>query len=99
MATQRSWAFFLGLVLLQFFFFWGGLKAIRLDLASVRFFFFYILVQNLFGIKIFESVPNFEGVSILFFKGKQIKKFKLLYINFFFPSQGVPFFFFFGFKY
>ena len=41
----------------------------------------------MFVIKIFESVPNFECVPILFFKGKQIKKIKLLlyiYIYFFF---------------
>ena len=35
-------------------------------------------------------VIGLEGVPIFFFKGKQIKKFKLLYIIFFFSSQGVP---------
>ena len=53
------------------------------------FFFLKILVQNLFGKKILRVfLILLEGVPF-FFKGKQIKKFKLLYIIFF-SSQGVP---------
>ena len=51
-----------------------------------NFFFLFldILVQNLFGIKILKVyLILLEGVPI-FLKGKQIKKFKLLYIKFFF---------------
>ena len=48
------------------------------------FFFLKILVKNLFGIKILRVfLILLEGIPI-FFKGKQIKKKKLLYINFFF---------------
>ena len=47
------------------------------------FFFLKILVQNLFGKKILRMfLILLEGVPF-FFKGKQIKKFKLLYIIFF----------------
>ena len=73
--------FFLGgLALLQNFFFFPN--------SLLHFFFFFkILVQNLFGIKILRVCLIFlEDVPIFFFKGKQIKNFKLLYIIFFFKS-------------
>ena len=80
---------------------WLGLVLFRIDvglffgeggcggLLCNNFFFLFldILVQNLFGIKILKVyLILLEGVPI-FLKGKQIKKFKLLYINFFFFFQ------------
>ena len=56
--------------------------------SLLQFFFFKILIQNLFGIQILRVfLILLEGVPIFFFKGKQIKKFKLLYINFFFQVR------------
>ena len=56
---------------------------LSLSLSLAFFFFFFkILVQNLFGIKILRVfLILLEGVPIFFFKGKQIKKIKLLYIS------------------
>ena len=63
--------FFLGFYNFLFFFFSESL---------LHFFFFQILVQSLFCIKILKVLLILlEGVSI-FFKAKQIKKFKLFYI-------------------
>ena len=87
--TKLGFFFWACFVTISFFFFFFFFR------FSVTIFYFF-LVQNLFGIKILRVfLIGLVGVPFFFFKGKQIKKFKLLYINFFFPSQGVPFFFFF----
>ena len=59
---------------------------------SLTFFFFKDFSSKFVWHKNFEGVPDFAwGCSYFFFKGKQIKKFKLLYIYiFFFSGQGVP---------
>ena len=69
------------------FYFWAcSITIFSFSRISVTFFFFLILVQNLFSIKLLRVfLILLEGVPIFFFfMGKEIKKFKLLYINFFF---------------
>ena len=78
--------FFLGLML--GFYFWACSVTIFFfffpESLLPFFFFFKILVQNLFGIKLLRVfMILLEGVPI-FFMGKQIKKFKLLYIYIYF---------------
>ena len=69
---------------LQFF------TRLTLSLSLSYFFFFFLDFSSKFvWHKNFEGVPEFAlGCSYFFFKGKQIKKFKLLYIYVFFFRAG-----------
>ena len=61
------------------------------QILCYKFFFFFDFSSKIVWHKNFEGVPDILRVFLFFFKGKQIKKFKLLYIIFFFfSSQGVP---------
>ena len=93
-------SFRLGLLSYLLFRFDVGLWVVGLLCYNI-YIFFKILVQKFFWafffclkveqiIFLFEGVFDFAwGCSYFFFKGKQIKKFKLLYIIFF-PSLGFP---------